>query len=376
MTTNQVQIRRDTATNLDAATPVSGELGYDTTNKRLVVGDGATAGGIKLPNAPDIQKQAMIYGTVGGTANAITLTNSPVVGAYANGLKLSFKATATNTGATTINVDGLGTKNLYKLSGTSLVALSGNEVISGAIYDITYDGTQFQLTNSAGGGGASDRQAFTSSGTWTKPSGFSSTAMALIEGWGGGGGGGSSGTNGTNGGNTTVGALVTAYGGTGGALGSTNGGAAGGWHSTATAGTQLNDTGSGEGAGGTTSANAKSGYYTGGGGGYNSSTTYNGGKSVYGGGGGGGNGSGTGGTSTYGGNGSTTAGAAAAAPAGGGCGFAGGGCGGGGGSYKQLFIPLSSMGATETITIGAGGAAGGGSSTAGARGEVRITVFG
>ena len=50
MAANQVQIRRDTAGNLATSTPATGEVGYDTTNKRLVVGDGSTSGGIKHLN--------------------------------------------------------------------------------------------------------------------------------------------------------------------------------------------------------------------------------------------------------------------------------------------------------------------------------------
>ncbi len=145
MTAKQVQIRRDTATNLNAATPASGEFGYDTTNKRIVVGDGSTAGGIKIPTASDLQKQSFTFGTVGGTANAITLTHSPVVSAYTNGLYLSFKAASANTGATTVNVDGLGVKNIYKVYNGALTALSSGDIISGAIYGLFYDGTQFQI---------------------------------------------------------------------------------------------------------------------------------------------------------------------------------------------------------------------------------------
>ncbi len=41
----QVQLRRDTATNVAAFTPAQGEAVVDLTNNRLVVGDGSTAGG-------------------------------------------------------------------------------------------------------------------------------------------------------------------------------------------------------------------------------------------------------------------------------------------------------------------------------------------
>jgi len=41
----QVKRRRDSATNISAFTPAQGELIVDTTNNRLIVGDGATVGG-------------------------------------------------------------------------------------------------------------------------------------------------------------------------------------------------------------------------------------------------------------------------------------------------------------------------------------------
>src|SRR3972149_4975470 len=102
MTANQVQIRRDSATNLDAATPASGELGYDTTNKRLRLGDGTTAGGIKTPNSIDLQGQSFLAANASGT-NTITMTVSPVPAAYAAYQRFVFKAANTVTGAATIN---------------------------------------------------------------------------------------------------------------------------------------------------------------------------------------------------------------------------------------------------------------------------------
>jgi hypothetical protein len=187
----QTQIRRDTATNLNAATPASGELGYDTTNKRAVVGDGSTAGGIRIPSAKDVQNNTFTYGTVGGTANAITLTHSPVVLAYAAGQEFVFKATSSNSGATTVNVDSLGTKNIYKLSNGSLGALTGSEIISGVVYTIAYDGTQFQLKSAGGSGSVVVQQLFTVNGTYTPTAGM---LYCIVEAVGGGGGAGSSGT--------------------------------------------------------------------------------------------------------------------------------------------------------------------------------------
>lgn len=64
------------------------------------------------------------YVTAGGTANAITLTHPTPVTSYKDGQVFRFKVTAANTGATTINVDGLGVKTLYGLAG---LACQGGE---------------------------------------------------------------------------------------------------------------------------------------------------------------------------------------------------------------------------------------------------------
>lgn len=227
---------------------------------------------------------------------------------------------------------------------------------------------------------APDRQVFTSSGTWTKPSGFPASAMALLETWGAGAGGAYNGGIAGNGGNTSIGSLITAYGGTAGdgnGRGGNGGGANGsaidilegiGKGNTSATITNLLTPSSG-----TITFNNINGVNTGGGGGNDS--VGNGGNSVYGGGGGGCLAA-AGGTSQFGGAGGA-ANVAGTAPGGGGGGHTTGPCSaGGGGSYKQRWIPLSSMGATETITVGAGGAAAGGAGAAGARGEARITVFG
>jgi len=80
-------------------------------------------------------------GTVGGTGDAITLTTSPALGSYSNGIRVAFKATNTNTGAVTVNVSGLGNKDLKTQSGAALVA--GN-ITTGRVYTLVYDGTNFQ----------------------------------------------------------------------------------------------------------------------------------------------------------------------------------------------------------------------------------------
>lgn len=80
-------------------------------------------------------------GTAGGTANAQTVSVVPAITGYVAGTKVTFAAAATNTGATTISVNSIGTKNIFA-NGAALV---GGEIVSGKIYTIVYDGTQFNL---------------------------------------------------------------------------------------------------------------------------------------------------------------------------------------------------------------------------------------
>lgn len=85
--------------------------------------------------------------TSGGGANAQTVTTSPTFSSYVAPMVISFIAGFTNTGATTINANSVGNKNVYKQTGSGPVALTGGEIIAGNIYNISYDGTEFQLLN-------------------------------------------------------------------------------------------------------------------------------------------------------------------------------------------------------------------------------------
>src|SRR5216684_3033430 len=103
--------------------------------------------------------------TVGGTANAITLSFPVAPASYVQGEKYAFKATAANTGATTVNVNGLGAKNVYKKSPTgAATSCTGGEIQSGDIVELEYDGTQFQLLSNAAFAGGTLTTTTTMSG--------------------------------------------------------------------------------------------------------------------------------------------------------------------------------------------------------------------
>ena len=80
--------------------------------------------------------------TTTGSSNAYLLTPNQTVAAYTAGDRYVFKASFTNTGAVTINVSSLGAKSIVKPSGD---ALASGEIASGGLYEVIYDGTNFQM---------------------------------------------------------------------------------------------------------------------------------------------------------------------------------------------------------------------------------------
>ena len=86
------------------------------------------------------------YGTASG-ANAKTIALSPVPAILKEGMALSFKNITANTGAVTLNVNGLGAKPIVKSNGNALV--SGN-LKAGSIYTVRYSGTSFILQGEGG----------------------------------------------------------------------------------------------------------------------------------------------------------------------------------------------------------------------------------
>ena len=83
--------------------------------------------------------------TVTGT-DTITGTMAPALTAYASGQMFYFVAGGANTGAVTLNIDGLGARNVTRHGSVALVA---GDILSGEVCVVVYDGTRFQLLNPA-----------------------------------------------------------------------------------------------------------------------------------------------------------------------------------------------------------------------------------
>lgn len=85
--------------------------------------------------------------TGGANAYAMTLTPAPL--AYSNGMRVQFKAANSSTGASTLNINSLGTKTITTPTGAAIAA--GN-ITAGQVVDCQYDGTNFQMLNATSSG--------------------------------------------------------------------------------------------------------------------------------------------------------------------------------------------------------------------------------
>ena len=123
--------------------------GFKDENNNLIAGSGQS---INIGDKQQTHKAVANYVgagdffNYGGTVNAITLAplGSRVAPTfYATGLRVRFNATSPNTGSATVDVTGLGVKEIRE-QGASTNALAPGAV-SGYM-ELTYDGTHFRIT--------------------------------------------------------------------------------------------------------------------------------------------------------------------------------------------------------------------------------------
>jgi hypothetical protein len=128
---------RDEITNslaADGQTTLTGDLKVGS-NKLTSVADGTVrTDGVNLGQ---IQDADGVHASATGT-NTIALTLSPAVTGYVNGMKITFKAAADNTGAVTININSVGAKDLVHPDGSAIAA---GEIVQNGIYQVLYEST-------------------------------------------------------------------------------------------------------------------------------------------------------------------------------------------------------------------------------------------
>jgi hypothetical protein len=141
-------------TDFGAGTPNTNPVILDSAGEADIWLDGNYT--INLTDSDDVQQAnypvdnvasvssggASEYVVTTGSANAYIATPAPAIVVYEPGTTLNVQINVTNTGASTIDVSGLGTKSLVL---SPNIALAGGELLTDVIYQITYDGTNFQV---------------------------------------------------------------------------------------------------------------------------------------------------------------------------------------------------------------------------------------
>lgn len=84
------------------------------------------------------------YAADAGGDDTYSVTLDPVPAAYYAGMEVNFKPTTANTGACTLDVNGLGAKSIKKNVSSDL---STGDILSGQMVKVLYDGTNFQLVS-------------------------------------------------------------------------------------------------------------------------------------------------------------------------------------------------------------------------------------
>lgn len=93
-------------------------------------------------------------GTATGTGNAYVLALAPPITAYVTNQCFTFKANFTNTGASSLNINGLGAKPIKKFVVAVLSDVAASEIANGQPIHVCYDGTNMQLVGGGGSGGS------------------------------------------------------------------------------------------------------------------------------------------------------------------------------------------------------------------------------
>lgn len=134
----------DLATGLTTALTKDGQT-TPTANIKLggykLVNVGTGTAATDAVNLGQVQSGAGTYLAVSGT-DTLTGSLTPALTAYTTGSVYTFKAAGANTGAVTLNIDGLGAKAVTK-NGTT--ALAANDIRANRMVTVSYDGTQFQI---------------------------------------------------------------------------------------------------------------------------------------------------------------------------------------------------------------------------------------
>jgi hypothetical protein len=137
------------AVTVPAASATVAGIAELTTNVEAIAGTDTTRAVVSSALQAKTNKIGVhVYVVGAGSADVLTLTVVPAITTYVTGARFLFLPTADNTGACTLNVSGLGAKNIKKSDGAGALANpAAADLDQVLIADVIYDGTQFVLQN-------------------------------------------------------------------------------------------------------------------------------------------------------------------------------------------------------------------------------------
>lgn len=161
-----------------ASTTQAGIVQLNDTLTSTSTAQAATANAVKQVNDTVVAHLAdyvkhPAYAVASGSANAYTVTLNPAPTSYIEGMAIAVKINTDNTGASTINVNGLGAIPIKKPNGNDV---STGNLKAGSIYTLRYNGTNFILQGEGGSGNAQPSDVL-SGKTFTNDSGEQTGTM-------------------------------------------------------------------------------------------------------------------------------------------------------------------------------------------------------
>ncbi len=148
-----------TYTDANKTTEATNPIQLDAYGRATVYGDGLYKFKVTYPDGVEIitvdnvdytyatsidQDWSQIYGVDSGSANTYVVTLTPSITTYTDGMPVLFKANASNTGISTLNVNGIGAVPIYKDKSTELEA---DDILASQLVLVVYDTSQsaFQM---------------------------------------------------------------------------------------------------------------------------------------------------------------------------------------------------------------------------------------
>lgn len=99
----------------------------------------------ELINGDRVLVGTLNYCADAGSTDAYACNLDPAITTYITGAHYLFKANTANTGAATLNLNGLGAKTIVKVTGGITTTLRDNDIRVGQFVDVVYDGTNLQM---------------------------------------------------------------------------------------------------------------------------------------------------------------------------------------------------------------------------------------